>query len=771
MAQGQLVSGQIDSDAAEDTCTPTLPSPATAGNLIVIAARVGASGGVGVTTPTDFTAGPTELVTRGGIAMFAKIAVGGETAITVAAASTATIGAFVAEYEGPFNGSTPWDASNSGTSGNTQVTSQTSGTTGTLSQAAELVVACFGQIIAINTTDSYTNSLVEETGGDFNWDLVTNGSLSIASKIVAATTAVESTATFSATGRAKAAIWTFELGSAGAVTGTVAVTQAGQTSAASGSVGASAVTGTVAVTQSDQTSAASGTAAGVNPGGLPDAAVIAFYDARTLAGSPTDLVQNWANSGPNAQDPLTQATSGLRPAISDSGFGGVRSVEFDGVDNQLNVALDQTYSGDYAIICINECLTWPALSASAGVVYSTGAIPNKVILGYDDQGPSGWVLMVTGGAPEDHFTVTNDLAHLEDTPSRHCVTQYLQNSGLYKVWENGVILVDIDEGEALNNMPGMKVGMREDNSRPAHTRVGAILLVDMAETNEATLLAAQDELMAAFNVSTASDARTGTVAATQDAQTASADGTATPPEFTGTVAVTQADQTPDAEGDVVAAGFSGSVAVTQDDQTANAAGTFTPAPVTGTVAVTQGSQTADVDGTTTQPGFSGSVAATQDDQSGDADGTATPPAFTGTVAVTQDNQTSTATGEVVSAGFVGNLGVIQENQVSEATGVFTPAGITGTTAGTQDDQTSTISGVVANPAFTGTVGVTQEAQISVATGTTTAPGFTGTVNVTQDDQIGNASSPGLRTRLEGSSVSGFGAEGSPSGVGLEGTKL
>jgi len=286
-----------------------------------------------------------------------------------------------------------------------------------------------------------------------------------------------------------------------------------------------------------------------------------------------------------------------------------------------------------------------------------------------------------------------------------------------------------------------------------------------------TVGATQDDQTSAADGTTAVPEFTGTSAVTQADQTSAAEGTTTPPAFTGTATPTQEDQVSAAEGTTALPEFTGTVAVTQADQTSDASGDVFSAGIVGNVGVTQDDQTSTISGTFTSTAITGTVGVTQDSQTAQADGTATLPAITGTVAVLQDNQTCTASGTVTSAGFVGSVAVTQENQVSDAAGVFTPAAITGSTAGVQEDQTSAISGTVANPAFTGTVGVTQEAQIGVATGIATPPAFTGTVNVTQDDQVGNARSPGLRTRLEGSSASGQGSEGSPSGVGLEGTKL
>jgi hypothetical protein len=239
------------------------------------------------------------------------------------------------------------------------------------------------------------------------------------------------------------------------------------------------------------------------PVDIPSAAVIAYYDARTISGSVSDPVASWADLGPVAQDPLAHATSGFRPTINESGFGGLRAVLFDGVDDRLDVTLDQTYSGDFALIVVLEIVTFPAISLDAGVVYSTGGIPNKNILAIDDATDrEGWTVMSTDGAQSDHYTATDNYANMASTPSRFVITQLIRDAGELRLWENQVLILDLDLSfqAPLNDMPGLKVGMREDNSRPAHIRVGAILLVDMDTATQAELLTARDDLGAQWQV-------------------------------------------------------------------------------------------------------------------------------------------------------------------------------------------------------------------------------------------------------------------------------
>lgn len=247
----------------------------------------------------------------------------------------------------------------------------------------------------------------------------------------------------------------------------------------------------------------------LNPGGLPDAAVIAFYDAREIAGSPTDPVTSWADSGPLSQDPLAEATNA--PVISDSGFGGVRSVQFDGSNDELNVTLDQSYTGDFAIIIAIELLTYP--TGTAAVAYSTGSIPNKNILGVDDvEDPPGWVVMSgENGTQAEHHHGTNNQTYLEATPSRFVMTQLVENDNRLRLWENSVLVIDeapASTSGTLNNMGALKLGAREDSTRFMNCRIGAVLLVDYADTDLTTVLAAATELEEIFGVTTSSPATT-----------------------------------------------------------------------------------------------------------------------------------------------------------------------------------------------------------------------------------------------------------------------
>ena len=238
-------------------------------------------------------------------------------------------------------------------------------------------------------------------------------------------------------------------------------------------------------------------------GGLPAASIIAVWDARSLTGTAGTAVASWADIGPKAQAPLAQATSGFRPTITDSGFGGIRSVLFDGVDDRLFCsALDQTYTGDFAFLTVLETLSFA--NGSSVAIYSTGAVPDyKNILGLNEpEDPQGWVIMSgpEGTEAEHHRNTALDLY---DVPVRVVMTQLVRDSGIHKLWERTVLVHDLTDsagGDPLNNLTALQLGSREDDSRFANIRVAYMMLVDMSNTDESTLLLARDELGQQFAV-------------------------------------------------------------------------------------------------------------------------------------------------------------------------------------------------------------------------------------------------------------------------------
>lgn len=194
---------------------------------------------------------------------------------------------------------------------------------------------------------------------------------------------------------------------------------------------------------------------------------------------------------------------------------------------------------------------------------------------------------------------------------------------------------------------------------------------------------------------------------------------------TGTVGVTQAGQTSSAAGQL---GYSGTSARTEAADTSSAAGTVVN-PVTGTSAAAQANQTSTASG---QLGYSGTSARTQAAQTSSASGQL---GYTGTSARTQATQTSTASGSFTAGGsFSGTAAVTQAANTASASGTFTPGSITGTASAAQANQAGAASGKLG---YSGTSARTQANNTSIASGTVVNP-VTGTASPVQGNQTSSA---------------------------------
>lgn len=396
--------------------------------------------------------------------------------------------------------------------------------------------------------------------------------------------------------------------------GTGASTLADFLSAGAGTHTPPVFTGSGSSTLDDFTSAGSGTFAGANPGGLPDAAVIARYRSADLS---LGALSSWADIGPGGEDPLVQATGANQPSVGTSYFGGAKSVVFDGTNDYLDMSLASSYSTDFAMIIVFELITYPTGSAVA--IYSTGSIPNKNILGVDDaESPPGFVVMSGDGTQAEHHHGVADQTYLEDTPSRFVVTQRVRNDGIHKLWDRDELVIDLTDsggGDPLNDMAGLILGAREDFSRCTNMAVAEVILVDVTQTDETTLLAARDELMTTYSVPQFVFSASGTGAQTLDDFTSSGAGTHTAPVFTGSGASTLADFISSGAGTHSGPGtFTGSGASQLADFVSGGAGTHTPPSFTGSGASTLENATSSGSGTFSAPGtFTGTGAITLED--------------------------------------------------------------------------------------------------------------------------------------------------------------
>lgn len=139
--------------------TVMLPAPATAGNLLVVAANSGST----LAGPAGFTLAD-DAVANQALYVWYKVAAGGETALVVTpVVSPYALAAAALEYAGVDG--TPLDVTAAATRITPAATWGT-GTTGTTAQADELVV------VAVGPAGGWTGSGSEPTG--FSWTTATN---------------------------------------------------------------------------------------------------------------------------------------------------------------------------------------------------------------------------------------------------------------------------------------------------------------------------------------------------------------------------------------------------------------------------------------------------------------------------------------------------------------------------------------------------------------------------------------------------------------------
>ena len=182
---------------SQSSLTATFDSggTATAGNLLVACANSDAT----ISLPSGWTL-VASVINFTGLYQWMKIAVGGETGITITPGATTTAEVWVAEYSG--NTATPLDktaSANPGVNASTIV----SGTTATLAQADELAVACFGwndSTGTAGTMSSLTNSFSEVADLRGTDPTSMDTWLGVATRAVSATTALSTMATLSGSG-------------------------------------------------------------------------------------------------------------------------------------------------------------------------------------------------------------------------------------------------------------------------------------------------------------------------------------------------------------------------------------------------------------------------------------------------------------------------------------------------------------------------------------------------------------------------------------------
>jgi hypothetical protein len=175
----------------------TLLAPTVSGNLVVIIVVSDAS----VTTPVGFTLDRSQVNSNGHY-HWSKITTGGETGWTVAPTVSAAGVWYVAEISGLTANATDQVVSDG--SGSAETTRST-GTTGVTAQADEMAIASFGSSVvgAARTFGAQTNSFTERITDQITTTGGSNIGISVASRVLTATGAVECTATVDGGGSVK----------------------------------------------------------------------------------------------------------------------------------------------------------------------------------------------------------------------------------------------------------------------------------------------------------------------------------------------------------------------------------------------------------------------------------------------------------------------------------------------------------------------------------------------------------------------------------------
>lgn len=204
---------------------------ATAGNTLLVAA----TGDATIATPSGYTSVQSS-VHNAGMYLFAKIADGSETGVTVTPSVSAAVCVGIAEI-GNLTGALITDridqtATNGTSSG---VASRSTGTTGTTAQNDEYAVALIGysasQVVlpngGSNQLASFSNSFAEVSGGDVGTTkgTGTNVGLCVATKDLSATGTVETTGTYATiVSSTEALVATFKVAAGSAVSANAALT-------------------------------------------------------------------------------------------------------------------------------------------------------------------------------------------------------------------------------------------------------------------------------------------------------------------------------------------------------------------------------------------------------------------------------------------------------------------------------------------------------------------------------------------------------------------
>lgn len=294
----------VGATSAAATQAATLPATPTNGNLLVAVGRAN------ISDPTQLTlseAGWTAVATIGNatpnansLRVFRKIASGDSATVNLNATGATTIELTVTEYHSTTGWqSTPEDQVLT-VSPATNVATLSTGTTGVTAVADEVAVAALGLGGASGGIPSWTNSFANRVTSSSP-----NGRLWIADRILTATGAYETTATWVTARPTRMALVTFKAVVANAWTATITDAEGLTDSRTQAQIAARSVTDAEALTDS-RTVAAVAARTATDPLGLTDTATRVLAAAQTVTDplAASDAIVQAAASARTVTDPL-----------------------------------------------------------------------------------------------------------------------------------------------------------------------------------------------------------------------------------------------------------------------------------------------------------------------------------------------------------------------------------------------------------------------------------------------------------------------------------
>jgi hypothetical protein len=215
------------------------------------------------------------------------------------------------------------------------------------------------------------------------------------------------------------------------------------------------------------------------PGGLPAGQVIAYLDARTLGLKDGAAVPVFFDLSPNGYS-FSEANAARQPRFQASGLNGRPAVEFDGVDDRLVLApVANPHKEPYVIY-----LVFQLVNNNGSDQVFTSAAPDVGIGGKLVFGVATGNRYVVRNCPlvgqQGHFYggVPDTEPHLARKDHEVDDRLFIDNMTMPVIAYKDATITTSSCGGNTNPFRDMSLGLRENGERPAHYRLGALLVVD-----------------------------------------------------------------------------------------------------------------------------------------------------------------------------------------------------------------------------------------------------------------------------------------------------